>query len=119
MNDILPDVNIVVDICTERSPYFSSGLEILCKAKKQGHRVWIYAGSVHKYKIDTHLLFVGNITRQPYFHNVQYRINGKLANTDIIMNDTFWIGVYPGLIEEILDFVVDKLKNYFHVEGEN
>jgi CDP-6-deoxy-D-xylo-4-hexulose-3-dehydrase len=40
---------------------------------------------------------------------------GELANTDIIMNDTFWIGVYPGLSEEMLDFVINKLKSYFGV----
>ncbi|MEN8218377.1 MAG: aminotransferase class I/II-fold pyridoxal phosphate-dependent enzyme [Pseudomonadota bacterium] len=46
MNDILLDVNIVVDICTERSPHFSSSLEVISKAKQQGHRVWLYVGSV-------------------------------------------------------------------------
>jgi len=38
---------------------------------------------------------------------------GELTNTDIIMNDTFWIGVYPGLSEEMLDFVVEKLRQYY------
>jgi CDP-6-deoxy-D-xylo-4-hexulose-3-dehydrase len=66
-----------------------------------------------QYKIGTCLLFAGNITRQPYFQDRQYRVSGELTNTDIIMNDTFWIGVYPGLSEEMLDFVVDKLRQYF------
>jgi len=68
-----------------------------------------------QYKIGTRLLFAGNITRQPYFQDRQYRITGELANTDIIMNETFWIGVYPGLSEEMLDFVINKLKSYFGV----
>lgn len=68
-----------------------------------------------QYKIGTRLLFAGNITRQPYFQDRQYRISGELTNTDIIMNNTFWIGVYPGLSEEMLDFVVDKLQAYFKV----
>jgi len=68
-----------------------------------------------QYKIGTRLLFAGNITRQPYFQDRQYRICGELTNTDIIMNDTFWIGVYPGLSEDMLDFVVDKLQAYFKV----
>jgi len=68
-----------------------------------------------RYKIGTRLLFAGNITRQPYFQDRQYRISYELTNTNIIMNDTFWIGVYPGLSEEMLDFVVDKLQAYFKV----
>jgi CDP-4-dehydro-6-deoxyglucose reductase, E1 len=66
-------------------------------------------------KIGTRLLFAGNITRQPYFQDKQYRISGELTNTDIIMNNTLWLGVYPGLSEEMLSFVVEKLKNYFQV----
>ncbi|QMV12973.1 lipopolysaccharide biosynthesis protein RfbH [Vibrio spartinae] len=63
-------------------------------------------------KIGTRLLFAGNLTRQPYFDNVQYRIVGDLTNTDIIMHNTFWIGVYPGLHREHLDFVIEKFEEF-------
>ena len=62
-----------------------------------------------KYKIGTRLLFAGNLTRQPYFEGLAYRVSGELKNTDRIMNDTFWIGVFPGLTEEMLDFVAGKI----------
>jgi len=68
-----------------------------------------------QYKIGTRLLFAGNLTRQPYFEGRTYRISGELANTDKVMNDTFWIGVYPGLDEEMLSFVVEKLETFFGV----
>ncbi len=68
-----------------------------------------------KYKIGTRLLFAGNITRQPYFQDRQYRISGELINTEIIMNDTFWIGVYPGLSAEMLDYIVNKMEAFFGV----
>lgn len=66
-------------------------------------------------KIGTRLLFSGNLTRQPYFKNQNYRVIGKLKNSDRIMNQTFWIGVYPGLTEEMLSFVVDKIESFFGV----
>ncbi|MFC1827816.1 lipopolysaccharide biosynthesis protein RfbH [Thermodesulfobacteriota bacterium] len=65
-----------------------------------------------EYKIGTRLLFAGNLTRQPYFDGRTYRISGKLVNTDKVMNDTFWIGVYPGLNEEMLGFVGEKLEDF-------
>lgn len=68
-----------------------------------------------QYKIGTRLLFAGNLTRQPYFKNVEYRVVGELTNTDIIMNHTFWIGVYPGLSKEHLDFIVEKFEEFFGV----
>ena len=68
-----------------------------------------------QYKIGTRLLFAGNLTRQPYFEGRTYRISGELANTDKIMNDTLWIGVYPGLTEEMLDFVCEKIEAFFGV----
>jgi CDP-6-deoxy-D-xylo-4-hexulose-3-dehydrase len=61
-------------------------------------------------KIGTRLLFAGNLTRQPYMKGREFRIHGELNNTDIVMNDTFWVGVYPGLGEEHLDYVAEKIE---------
>ena len=62
-----------------------------------------------KRKIGTRLLFAGNLVRQPYMEGRNYRIAGPLTNTDKVMNDTFWIGVYPGLTLEMLDTVIAAL----------
>ena len=61
------------------------------------------------HRIGTRLLFGGNLTRQPYMQGRTYRVSGELTNTDIIMNQTFWIGVYPGLSEEMLDYVAMRI----------
>ncbi|ASG04776.1 lipopolysaccharide biosynthesis protein RfbH [Vibrio anguillarum] len=64
-------------------------------------------------KIGTRLLFAGNLTRQPYFEHVKYRVVGELTNTDLIMNNTFWIGVYPGLSKEHLNYIIEKFEEFF------
>jgi CDP-6-deoxy-D-xylo-4-hexulose-3-dehydrase len=66
-------------------------------------------------KIGTRLLFAGNLIRQPYFEGVEYRIVGELTNTEITMNQTLWLGIYPGLGEEHLDYIVEKLEEFFGV----
>jgi len=66
-------------------------------------------------KIGTRLLFAGNLTRQPYMVGRNYRVSGELTNTDVVMNRTFWIGVQPALTEEMLDYTVNKIENYFVV----
>ncbi len=67
-------------------------------------------------KIATRLLFGGNLTRQPAYQNIDYRIFGELQNTDMAMNQSFWIGVYPGITKEMIDYVIDRfeyfVKNY-------
>ena len=64
-------------------------------------------------KVDTRPLFAGNITRQPYFKNVDFKISGNLTNTDRIMNQSFWIGVFPGLTEEMLNYIVKQFDLFF------
>jgi CDP-6-deoxy-D-xylo-4-hexulose-3-dehydrase len=63
--------------------------------------------------IDTRPIFAGNILKQPYFKNQKYKTVGKLTNTDMIMNNSFWIGVYPGLNHEMMDYVVKSFKDFF------
>jgi len=68
-----------------------------------------------QYKIGTRLLFAGNLTRQPYFKNIEYRISGDLINTDITMNQTLWLGVYPGLEKRQLNYIAEKLEDFFGI----
>jgi len=63
-------------------------------------------------KIQTRMLFAGNLTRQPAFQGVNYRIHGDLTNTDKILNDTFLVGVYPGLTNEMIDYVIEKIHTF-------
>ena len=65
------------------------------------------------YKIGTRLLFAGNLTKQPSFQGVDYRIAGDLTNTDISMNQTLWLGIYPGLGEAELDYIAKIAMQYF------
>ena len=63
-------------------------------------------------KIGTRLLFGGNLLRQPAYEGCEYRVVGELPNTDFVMNNVFWIGVYPGLTAEMLDFIVKVIKDF-------
>ena len=63
-------------------------------------------------KIGSRLLFGGNLLKQPAYRNVEHRVVGDLKNTNLIMTNTFWLGVYPGLTNEMLDYVVSVVRDF-------
>jgi CDP-6-deoxy-D-xylo-4-hexulose-3-dehydrase len=65
---------------------------------------------LEKNKIGTRLLFAGNLIRQPLYKGVNYRVVGELTNTDTVMNNTFWVGIYPALNETHMEYIAEKLK---------
>jgi CDP-6-deoxy-D-xylo-4-hexulose-3-dehydrase len=69
-------------------------------------------------KVGTRLLFAGNLTRQPSMRDAKYRVSGSLERTDVVMNNTFWIGVYPGLTEPMLEYAVGCIERYLGVAFE-
>jgi len=64
-------------------------------------------------KIATRMLFGGNLIKQPAFKNVNYGIYGKLENTDLVMNNLFWIGVYPGIDLDRVNYIISTFNNFF------
>ena len=70
---------------------------------------------LEKNGIQTRNLFAGNLIKHPCFdelrkNNTGYRVVGELINTDKIMKDTFWIGVYPGMTDKKIDYMIEKIK---------
>lgn len=68
-----------------------------------------------QFKIGTRLLFAGNLLRQPYMIGRNYRVSGDLINTEVIMNNTFWVGLQPALSKEMLTFSANKISTYLGV----
>ncbi|MFC1655707.1 lipopolysaccharide biosynthesis protein RfbH [Patescibacteria group bacterium] len=64
-------------------------------------------------KVATRLLFAGNITKQPYFLGKPHRKVGELKNTDFVMRNTFWVGCYPGITPEMMDYMIEQFDRFF------
>lgn len=68
-------------------------------------------------KIGTRLLFGGNLLRQPYMRHRNYRVVGDLANADFVTTNTFWVGLYPGLAEDHITYMVDTIAGFVATRG--
>jgi CDP-6-deoxy-D-xylo-4-hexulose-3-dehydrase len=88
------------------------GFPVTLKAAANTRRVDLLT-YLDQFMIGTRLLFAGNLTRQPYMQGRNYRVVGDLVRTDRVMNDTFWLGVHPGLDESRLDFIAETVETYF------
>jgi CDP-6-deoxy-D-xylo-4-hexulose-3-dehydrase len=86
--------------------WFGFALTVKASSPKTRNQI---VQALNEVKIATRLLFGGNLLRQPAFMGTPRRVVGELTNTDIVMNDTFWIGVWPGLTIPMLDYMIDQL----------
>ena len=68
-------------------------------------------------KIETRMVFAGNILKQPAYIDIDKEIRGSLANTDKVMRDTFFVGVYPGITQEKLKFMLESFDEFFRKYG--
>ena len=105
---------LILPEATENSDPSWFGFPMTLKPEANASRVDLLT-YLDQHKIGTRLLFAGNLTRQPYMIGREYRVSGELTNTDRVMNDTFWIGVFPGLTREMLEYAATKLEEFFGV----
>jgi len=105
---------IELPVTTENSEPSWFGFPITMKESSPVKRLDLIQFLTQK-NIGTRLLFAGNLTKQPSMKGIKFKVFDKLNNTDRIMNHTFWIGVYPGLTEEMLSYVCDNIELFLGV----
>lgn len=81
--------------------------------EKSGLTKYEIIAFLEDHKILTRLAAIGNITRQPYFKHIKYRINGDLRFSDYALENTFWIGVFPGITDEMIIHILNTFKDFF------
>lgn len=108
IKELIPNYNEYVHLPTALPGATPSwfGFPITLKKGKRKELVTF----LEKNKIGTRLLFAGSLIRQPLYNDKNYRVVGELINTDAIMNNTFWVGIYPALDEKHMKYIAEKLK---------
>ena len=104
------DKLILPEACADSNPSWF-GFMITCKEGVDRNQV---VRHMEEHGIQTRMLFAGNLTKHPCFDEMRatgegYRVVGELTNTNRIMKDTFWIGVYPGMTDEMIDYMSKML----------
>ena len=89
--------------------WFGFPITIKASSKLQRNDLIRYLDSK---RIGTRLLFAGNLLKQPAYKNISHRTVGELHNTDLVLKNGFWLGVFPGLSTEMLDFVIMTIKEF-------
>lgn len=105
----IPD--FIMPVATENSEPSWFGFPITIKKSSSLDRTELLR-FLDSRKIGTRLLFAGNILKQPGYMNIKHRVVGDLENADQIMRNGFWLGVYPGLTSEMIDFVIASVKEF-------
>jgi CDP-6-deoxy-D-xylo-4-hexulose-3-dehydrase len=77
-----------------------------------------FIAHLERHKIASRLLFAGNLTKQPYFKQQTYRVVGELTNTDFVMNNTLWIGVFPVITDEMIEHMIATVTAFFGDEND-
>lgn len=103
---------LILPVPAENSRPSWFGFMMTVKEGIDRHKVVTY---IEDHGVQTRNLFAGNLTKHPCFDEMRasgegYRVVGELTNTDRIMNDTFWIGVYPGMTDEMIDYMIKTIK---------
>jgi CDP-6-deoxy-D-xylo-4-hexulose-3-dehydrase len=105
----IPD--FIMPVATENSDPSWFGFPITIKKSSSLDRTELLR-FLDSRKIGTRLLFAGNILKQPGYMNIKHRVVGDLENADQIMRNGFWLGVYPGLTSEMIDYVIASVKEF-------
>ena len=112
----LQDKIILPKACDDSDPSWF-GFMITCKDGVDRNKITKY---LEDHNIQTRLLFSGNLIKHPCFDEIRntnkYRVIGTLRNTDIIMNNSFWVGVYPGMTDEMIKYMAKKIKEAFVIK---
>lgn len=103
------------DDCSDPSWF---GLPLLVRKKAPFARADI-VGFLEKNKIATRMMFGGNLLKQPAYQEIKHRMSGFLKNTDLVMNNLFWIGVFPGISQMMLDFMIEKIGEFIKTVFKN
>lgn len=109
------DEYLILPYATEKSDPSWFAFPITVKENDKFAKNQIVA-HLEKNKILTRQLFAGNVTRQPAYEDVEYKVVGDLKNTDYIMNNTFFIGVYPGIDDVKMEYILKTFESFFEKE---